>query len=290
MITIKNPFSFLAGKITEGSRVATVKLKINGRCVNKCRFCPFHNDPHLLEAKDIANFFRLAGKRPIGSIVINGGEPTIHPRFRDICAYLKEQHRHDKLLSLGTNLIPFTWARGRYIGLQKTVFEVFHRIEVGCDDEHRNIDVLERFAPEIVAAGITLDVNVMPEYCSTKTKERILAVRDRCGIKVTFSELHHYYKSRPVINNTSRRCRKRLQNLLINCNGDAFFCFHQEFERPLFNLFTAGSEEISYFLGRYDPPPYLFCACCPRFVAESLFPIRILKIAARGIKRYLLPV
>jgi hypothetical protein len=284
MVNIHNVPGYLTSKIGGMTRVETLKFKINGRCVNKCRFCPFHSDPHLLEVKDIGRFFDLVGRKNFNHLVVNGGEPTIHPRFSDICIYLKEQCKDRMLLSLGTNLIPFSWSRGRYTNLKETVFETFHRLEVGCDDEHRNIDSLERFAPEIVGAGIVLDVNVMPEYCSEATKERILALKDHYGLNVTFSELHHYYESQPVINDTSIPCQKRTLDLLINCNGDTFFCYHQEMENPIFNLFSVTREELEYFLEQHDPQRYQFCKCCPRYTPEDA-KYKFLNCLSKGFKK-----
>ena len=268
-MNMRNVLGYLTGTIRGTTRVATLKFKINGRCFNKCRFCPFHNDPRLLEVRDIAHFFDMAGRKPFRHIVVNGGEPTIHPRFSDICVYLKEQCKDRMLMSLGTNLIPLSWSRGRYTNLKETVFDTFNRIEVGCDDEHRNIDHLERFAPEIVDAGIKLSVNVMPEYCSEATKGRILALKDLYGLSVSFTELHHFYESRPIINDTSIPCQKRTQNLLIDCNGDAFFCYNQEMEKPIFNLFTVTREEMEYFIEKHDPKRYRFCDCCPRYKPDN---------------------
>jgi hypothetical protein len=269
MVKIQNGPRYLARKIGGTTRVKTVKFKINGRCVNKCRFCLFHSDPRLLEVKDIERFFDMVGRKNFNHLVVNGGEPTIHPRFSDICIYLKEHCRDRMLLTLGTNLIPFSWSRGRYTNLKETVFETFHTLEVGCDDEHRNIDQLERLAPEIVGAGIRLFVNVMPEYCSDATKGRILAIKDQCDIAVGFTELHHFYDARPIINDPSVPCQKRAENLLIDCNGDVFFCFSQEMEKPIFNLFNVSREELEYFIEQYDPKSYQFCSCCPKYVPES---------------------
>lgn len=277
---------YLLYKTTHNTRIETIKFKINGRCVNKCSFCPFHSDPNLLEVRDIAHFFDLAGtKRPF-NLVVNGGEPTLHPQFFDICSYLKEQHRGRMLLSLGTNLIPFSWTRGRYAGLRMAVYDTFHRIEVGCDDEHRNIEHLERFAPEIVESGIILDINVMADFCSEVTKRRILALKERYGLMVTFSDVHHFYESRPTINDTSRPCKNLAHELMINCNGDAFFCFHQEMEKSLFNLNTVTREDLLFYLEEHDPQMYRFCACCPRYVPERSLLIRNnLKSNAEKIKK-----
>lgn len=268
-MNIRDVLKCIIGKPEGIKRVETVKFKINGRCINKCRFCPFHDDPRLLQVRDISHFFDMAGKRAFESLVVNGGEPTIHPQFSDICNYLRDNCRDRMFLSLGTNLIPLSWSRGRYVDIKKTIFQTFHRIEVGCDDEHRNIDHLERFAPEIVGAGIMLDVNVMPDYCSEETKGRILALRDLYNLNVTFTELHHYYESQPIINDTSIPCKKRAQKLLIDCNGDAFFCYHQEMEKPIFNLFTVTQKDLMYFLEKHDPQRYQFCDCCTRYKPET---------------------
>jgi hypothetical protein len=173
------------------------------------------------------------------------------------------------LLSLGTNLIPLSWSRGRYTNMKETVLGTFHRLEVGCDDEHRNVQFLERFAPEIVERGIKLYVNVMPEYCSEETKRRILDVKDRHGIQVGFTSLHHFYDSKPITNDTTVPCQKRVKDLLIDCNGNAFFCYKQEMENPVFNLFEVTKEELEYFLEQHDPQRYQFCGCCPKYMPES---------------------
>jgi hypothetical protein len=269
MVKMQKGLGYLTRKIGGTTRVKMVKFKINGRCVNKCRFCLFHSDPHLLEVNDIARFFEMVGRKNFQHVVVNGGEPTIHPRFSDICIYLKEQCKGRMILSLGTNLIPFSWSRGRYTNLKETVFDTFNRLEVGCDDEHRNIDYLERFVPEIVGAGIELFVNVMPEYCSDVTKRRILALKDHYNIDVGFTELHHYYESRPIINDTSLPCKKRVDKLLIDCNGNVFFCYNQEMEKPIFNLFNVTKEEIEYFIEQHDPQRYQFCNCCPKYIPEN---------------------
>jgi hypothetical protein len=224
----------------------------------------------MLEVRDLKRFFDMLGQAVFRRLVINGGEPTIHPRFFDICEYLRQYHKKHRELSLGTNLMSFSWARGRCAGIKRTVFETFDRLEVGCDDEHGNIEHVERFVPEILAAGVGLYVNVMTDYCGEDTKRRILGLRDRHGFEVGFSGVHHFYKSRPRQSESGGSCRKRTRDLLISCNGDAFFCFLQEMERPLFNLLTVTREEMGYFLERYDPPAYQYCACCPRYRSEGV--------------------
>jgi len=264
----------------------SLKLKINGRCINKCKFCLFHNDSHLLEVKDIEHFFSMTSNHVFTSITINGGEPTIHPRFLDICAYLKKQFKNRCFLTLGTNLIPWRWEKGRYAGMPDFILKTFDRIEVGCDDEHRNIEVLEYFTPIITGAGLMLTVKVLREYCNDKTKKRILAIKKKYRIKVSFSELDHFYKSRSIIEKISTPCKNSARDLLINCNGDAFFCYHQEMEKPLFNLFKTSSEEIAIYLNEFEPKPYHFCSCCSHYhpVSDSSYPLQKLKGLIKTLK------
>jgi hypothetical protein len=248
----------------------SVKFKIIGRCVRDCVFCPFHRSADILEVGDLERFFDLLEGDVFGQLVLNGGEPTVHPRFFDFCAYLRRRHKGRLKLALGTNLVPFSWARGRCAGIRPAVLETFERLEVGCDDEHQNIDQLERFAPEITAAGIELHVNVMADYCGAETRRRILAVRDRYGADVGFSEVHHVCTTAPLRNQDAVPCRKRTRDLLIDCNGDAYFCFLQELEQPVFNLATVAREELAYFVDRYDPPAYGYCACCRRYRPDDM--------------------
>ncbi|MFQ5571523.1 MAG: radical SAM protein [Rhodothermales bacterium] len=242
-----------------------MKFKINGLCTNRCVFCPFHSDPHKLEVEDLAHFFDMIDKPRYRRIDINGGEPTIHPRFLKICDFLKERFKGRAALHLGTNLIPFGRRNEKFSRMFDVVLDTFDMISVGCDDEHNNIDMLEQFGPEIVKAGCLLSVNVMKDYCSEDTRARILALKERLGINVTFSAVHHFYEERPKLNDTRIPCNRQVHEFMMNSDGNAYYCFHQEFEKPLFNLFTVSKEEVNYYLDEYEPEPYRFCAYCPLY-------------------------
>lgn len=115
-------------------RACTIQLKINGRCVNKCSFCKFHDDPSLLEVHDIEKFFEMIGHQRFKGLIINGGEPTIHPCFMDICDFLSDRFTGKVRLRLGTNLIPLAWSTERYQNIYKKVLPIFDHFDVGCDD------------------------------------------------------------------------------------------------------------------------------------------------------------
>ncbi len=264
---LKTYWSLLAAELT--ARAPIIKIKINGLCNNRCVFCPFHSDPDKLEVKDLAHFFDMIEKPRYRRIDINGGEPTVHPRFLDICDFLNERFKGRVALHLGTNLIPMARRTGKFSEMFDVVLNTFDMLSVGCDDEHGNIDELEQLGPEIVKAGCLLSVNVMQDYCSDETKARILALKKRLGFNVSFSAVHHFYEERTVLNDTMAPCSRNVHELMMNCNGDVFFCFHQEFEEPLFNLFTVSKEELNYYLNDHIPEPYQFCAYCPLYKPKT---------------------
>ena len=137
-------------------RASVLKMKINGRCVNNCVFCLFHKDSNRLEVQDIANFFNKLTKPRFRRTDINGGEPTIHPHFLEICALLRQRFGGKIPLRLGINLIPLARRRDRSSTFAKrfeAVLDTFDVILVGCDDEHHNIEYLEELGPEIIQAG-----------------------------------------------------------------------------------------------------------------------------------------
>ncbi|MBW2368587.1 MAG: radical SAM protein [Deltaproteobacteria bacterium] len=264
MRKLKTYYALLSTEVA--SRASVIKIKINGQCVNRCAFCQFHSDRRRLEVEDLTVFFDKIQTPRYKRIDINGGEPTLHPHFSEICDFLKDRFEGKTVLYLGTNLIPLARRANSSATFQKRyekALNTFDVISVGCDDEHGNIEALEQLGPEIIESGRLLFVNVVKDYCSPETKQRILSLQKRLGMRVTFSDVHHFYTNRQVINDTTVPCNRRAKELLMNCNGDAYFCFHQELEQPLFNLFTVTSEALHYFLNEHVPEPYRFCACCP---------------------------
>jgi organic radical activating enzyme len=248
------------------ARASSVKLKINGLCVNDCVFCPFHDDPSRLEVHDLEFFFDNLRSNPARTVFVNGGEPTIHPGFEPICDFLRDRFSGRIHLGLGTNLIPTTYATARAGRLLPSIVDTFDEVEVGCDDEHHNIDVVERLAPELINAGLVFKVNVVADYCSAETRHRLLRLRDSLPVRVNFSAQHHDYRALPKINDLAVPCRHRQRVLVLGCNGDAFFCAAQEMEEPLFNLHTVAADRIDHYVHRHDPgPSYRFCGHCARY-------------------------
>ncbi len=250
-------------------RITTVKIKINGICIRNCVFCTFNNDTSRLDVKNIDFFLDLLNEWDFKRIIINGGEPSLHPNYCEITDFLRAHYKGRKRLELGTNLVTFGDGKARWRQLWQDTLETYDRIQVGCDDEHDNIEYLEQLTPEILNAGIRLAINVIDPYCGVSTRNRILSIAELTGVSVEFSRLMHDYQELPRIRESTEPCSHRVRDLLLNCNGDVFFCYQQEHEHPLFNLYTTSPEEAKLLLFEHDPKHYIFCDFCERHSADS---------------------
>ena len=200
----------------------------------------------------------------------NGGEPTIHPDYLSIIDFLTPLKETIKF-ELGSNLIPFTYKkfiRNEY--LEKSL-DVFSRFQIGCDDEHKNIDIVEKFVPYLISKEKEVAINAINGFYSISTKERLVKLHKDYGITLYFSDLSHDYEHLRPINKINALCKYREMEFLLNTNGDGFFCYQQEFEKPLFNLFSDSKTEILNVLrNKETDSPFKFCAYCSKYEPEIM--------------------
>jgi hypothetical protein len=197
--------------------------------------------------------------------VINGGEPSIHPSFGDISAFLKQKYKRTVRLELGTNLVPLHRKTEHWQRIWREVLTTYDGLQIGCDDEHANIDQVEQLVPQALAAGLSVAINVIESYCRDETRRRILALSYCHGVRLAFSRLMHDYRNLPMLRDSPGLCRHRARDLMVACDGNVFFCFQQEHERPLFNLREASDEIGRHLLFEHEPGVYAFCRCCDRY-------------------------
>ncbi len=258
----------MKNKVDKYGRAATIKIKINGRCVNKCTFCSFHKSNDLLQVDDIAYFLKIISKTNYYRIVINGGEPTIHPDYLAIVDLLKTLKENAKL-EIGTNMIPFTFKKYKTDKYLEKTLEVFSRFQIGCDDEHNNIDIVEYFMPILIEQNKEVALNAINSFYSENTKERLEKLKEKYGITLYFSDLAHDYKHSKQLNNLDSLCKFRESEFLLNSNGDGYFCYQQEFENPLFNLFSDEDYKIKEIINNQTiDNPYKFCSYCSKYKPE----------------------
>ncbi len=69
-----------------------IQIDVTNACVRKCanctRFCGFHKKPYFMDYDYFCKAVDSLEGHP-GLIGVMGGEPTLHPRFADMCKYLQ---------------------------------------------------------------------------------------------------------------------------------------------------------------------------------------------------------
>jgi GTP 3',8-cyclase len=252
-------------------KLEKIKIKINGVCMNKCSFCQFNSNSDRLSTNDISQFWdkiHYVNYSRFDRIVINGGEPTIHPEFNEITNLLYNKFKEKKILQLGTNLKLFERNNQKTKNKLDNIFNSYQKVSIGCDDEHNNIQIVEKLVPEFFRNGIKVNINSVIGYSSKSTKNRLLKLKDQYGVNLMFSPLAHYYLKKTNLMNNGL-CRDRRRDFLIDCNGNAFYCYQQELENPLFNIHEVNSSLLNYYLFEFVPNyQYKFCKYCERFIKE----------------------
>lgn len=258
----------MKNKVDKYGRAATIKIKINGKCVNNCVYCLFNQTNELLQVDDIAYFLDIIKETNYYRIVINGGEPTIHPNYLSIIEFLKTSTESVKL-EIGTNMIPFTFKKYKTDRYFEKTLDVFSRFQIGCDDEHDNIDIVEYFMPTLIEHNKKVALNAINGFYTEKTKCRLENLKEKYGITLYFSDLAHDYKQNRPLNTMDSLCKFRESEFLLNSNGDGYFCYQQEFESPLFNLFKDKDDKIKDLMNNKTiDKPYKFCEHCSKYKPE----------------------
>lgn len=160
---------------------ATIQIELTSACVLRCsnctRFCGTHQVPFFLEEDQ----FRAAidslieySQFPHAIVGFMGGEPLLHPKFRQFCEYAQKRIPRDKLGLWST--FP---AGGKYPEYSSVICETFGNILL---NDHSRDDILH--APVLMAsedyfkkecafchgkgtllgAGI-MDIELVPKVC-----------------------------------------------------------------------------------------------------------------------------
>lgn len=254
--------------------LSTVKVKINGRCMNSCRFCTFHGRSETLEVEHLERVLAALPEGWTGQVLVNGGEPTLHPRFVEMAERLGTL-RPGCRVGVGTNLRLFE--RGtegphrtsRIEACWDALLRCFDLVQVGCDDEHRNIDVVERLVPLLRHNGIDVYLNCMAEFASERTRTRLRALDATTGSSTRLCSVTPRTRSATPVASADEGalCVKRGRELLVDCDGAIYFCFNQELEVPVANLHRTGDTALRALARTYVPPaPFRACSSCSRFV------------------------
>ena len=98
-----------AYKARDESRLMAIRLETNRSCNLRCRYCYAESGEHLeneLSYEALTDVIRQAKQLGVHSIVvIGGGEPTIHPKFRELISFI---HSLNIIPMIFTNTITMT--------------------------------------------------------------------------------------------------------------------------------------------------------------------------------------
>lgn len=86
-----------------------IQIEVTNACIHNCsnctRLCGHHKKPFFMDYETFCRAVDSVIDHP-GMIGIMGGEPTLHPRFTDLCQYLYKKLPSDRLPAPGTLRLP----------------------------------------------------------------------------------------------------------------------------------------------------------------------------------------
>lgn len=247
----------------------TIKIKINGSCMNRCCFCIFNNDSRILTITDIEKVLGAVPDDWRGQILINGGEPTLHTNIIEIGEYLSTCCQ-DSRLGLGTNLRIFEKNSPKSDSIFKSIIDHYDLVQIGCDDEHRNLEIVESLVPVLTSNGLEVYINCIQEYATEETVLRLKELDNNSGSKTHLSNvLDHSRFHLEDITQIDKLCARRQQEVLIGNDGEIYFCFKQDFLTSIGNIRKLQVDGISELLFHSKiKEPYYACSVCPHYEPE----------------------
>jgi len=113
----------------------------NLECANCTRFVGHHRKPFFMDLDMVETALRSLQGFP-GNIGIMGGEPTLHPKFREICELVQQLVPNKKQRHL--------WTNGKKYSLYKDVIEETFLVDNIIYNDHKDEDEIHQ--PLMIAA------------------------------------------------------------------------------------------------------------------------------------------
>lgn len=203
-------------------RYEKIKIKITDRCNRNCKYCVFNNHSIDLSFNSFKQMLHSIQNIEFEKFHINGGEPLLNSSFIEMVNYAK-QFFPDKIFVLGTNGVGLN----TNYELLRYIKENFDEICIGCDDEHRNIDIVEEIVPFLCSnSNITIILNSLIEYTSESTKKRCEKLSELWNVICVQNHVYHTKSGKPINNLRKGLCSNQNKVLMIQENGDYYRCFN----------------------------------------------------------------
>lgn len=168
---------------SEGENMRTAYLAISYKCNQHCSFCPCSKEESMypfVEMENIMNtaenFVKMQG---VDTIVISGGEPTLHPRFMEIIEFItKKLNCSVTVLSNGEKYRDKTFIEKIKRMDIKEKYTAITTIHSQNAEEHERINGSKgSFSRSIAGLKMMekIGVNVIIKHCITVTNYKELA-------------------------------------------------------------------------------------------------------------------
>lgn len=87
-------------------KLMSANIVLTSNCNSRCKSCHYWKMPQkYLDEKTIYRFFTMISKYECPIVVLTGGEPTLHPAFKDIVRTAKEKYGFIVILSTNGSLL-----------------------------------------------------------------------------------------------------------------------------------------------------------------------------------------
>lgn len=233
------------------------KVKITEKCNRDCSFCVFHDTTNEMKVDTFKEIVEKSKMLDFDTFHINGGEPLTHPDFIEITNYIKECYP-DKKLVLGTNGILFGKEE-----ICECIIKNYDEICIGCDDEHENIESLEKYLPNMIEnSKLLFIINSINQYTSDDIKIRLEHLKEKYPNRIILvkNDVHHLetdykpHKLTKLCNQGGKRV------IMIDEHGNGYRCFNCKVPDDIeFNIFD---EDVINKLNKPREKHYKYCPFC----------------------------
>ncbi len=189
------------------------------------------------------------------------GEPLVNKDFCEIVKYSKEIFP-DKIFVLGTNAVLLR----NNNHLIEFIKENFNEICIGCDLEHKNIEILREVIPKLCEnRNITVVINSILEYSTKELLEELKNMKKNYNnIILVTNHVYHTCKDNPINKLNTKLCKQSNRKfLLVQENGDIYRCFNccvpEDKEANIFN------DNFYEIINKERTKHYKFCAWCSNY-------------------------
>jgi MoaA/NifB/PqqE/SkfB family radical SAM enzyme len=177
-----------------GQRMERLELHLTYTCPERCSFC---SEDHRMKKYQefpvtwgrVATVLRTHAQRGVNGVHFTGGEPTIHPRFIDICRLAQKLGMRTSIGTIGTMLSREDFAREALPHLDEALFSLhgpsaeIHDPIAGREGSFERVTRAMRLAREL-APGFGLFMNTVVCQDNVEALPETAALASELGVQL----------------------------------------------------------------------------------------------------------